>query len=440
MDLKSSPIDGPLTGSYRPPGDKSISHRLALLCAMAKGRSVVHGFLDSHDTLATAKAMEAMGADIEWTPTEHGYSLVIQGGHLRAPEVPLDFGNSGTGIRLSAGLLAGLGEVLTPPVVDIELIGDASLSRRPMMRIIEPLKTHGADVKATDGHAPLFVRPSTLHGARHDLNIASAQVKSALLLAGLNAHGQTRIKEPTASRDHTERLFEACGVELERVSDTEVVLNGPQSVKSGIHHVPGDISSAAFMLAAGLLVPGSEVTLHHVGLNPTRDGILRIIRAMQGQLEVDRDSSKVGEPIGVIKVRASALMGIDIDPDWVPLAIDEFPMVMGMAALAQGSTTIRGAAELRVKESDRLAMMCSQLKALGVEVEERPDGATVVGGQLQGGTVECAGDHRIAMTFAVLGLVAQSPIVIKDAHWMQTSYPSFVDDLNRLGGRLEWLG
>lgn len=440
MDLKSSPIQQPLKGIYRPPGDKSISHRLALLCALAHGTSEVHGFLDSQDTVATAKAMEAMGADIEWTRTGHGYSLVIHGGQLRIPTEPLDFGNSGTGIRLCAGLLAGLGEVLPSPIRQIKLIGDASLSRRPMMRIIEPLLAHGAKVAATEGHAPLMVEPSVLHGATHDLKIASAQVKSALLLAGLHAHGQTRITEPSASRDHTERLFEACGVKLERLSETEILLDGPQTVRPGIHHVPGDISSATFMLAAGLLVPGSEVTVQHVGLNSTRDGILRIIRAMEGRLDVELDAAPVGEPIGVVKVQASGLKGVDIAPEWVPLAIDEFPMVMGMAAVAQGVTTLSGASELRVKESDRLAMMCSQLRALGVEVEERPDGARIMGGQLQGGSVACDGDHRIAMTFAVLGLVASAPIVIKDAQWMQTSYPNFVDDLNRLGGRLEWLG
>lgn len=440
MDLKSSPVQQPLKGRYRPPGDKSISHRLALLCALAEGRSEVHGFLDSQDTVATAKAMEAMGAHIEWERSEYGYSLVINGGRLRIPKAPLDFGNSGTGIRLSAGLLAGLGEVLEPPIGPIELIGDASLSRRPMMRIIEPLLAHGAKAKATEGHAPLHVVPSVLHGATHHLKIASAQVKSALLLAGLNAHGQTRITEPSVSRDHTERLFEACGVHLERISETEVLLNGPQAVQPGVHQVPGDISSATFILAAGLLVPGSEVTVHHVGLNPTRDGIVRIIHAMEGQLDVEVDPHSVGEPIGGLKVQASQLKGVDIPPEWVPLAIDEFPMVMGMAAVAQGTTTLSGAEELRVKESDRLAMMCSQLRALGVDVEERADGARITGGELQGGSVVCEGDHRIAMTFAILGLVANAPIVIKDAHWMQTSYPKFVDDLNRLGGRLEWLG
>ncbi len=439
MDLKSSPIASPLSGHYRPPGDKSVSHRLALLSALADGRSEISGFLNSADTIATAVATEALGARIEWKKTPQGFDLTIEGGNLSCPQGPLDFGNSGTGIRLMAGVLAGLGN--RAPFADqrIELMGDASLSRRPMMRIVEPLQALGAEIEATDGHAPLFVRPQALLGQAQVLKVASAQVKSAILLAGLNASGETRVTEPTPSRDHTERLLEAFGVRVERISDTEVSLQGGQTLTAGQFEVPGDISSAAFIMAAGLLVPGSDIVLEHVGLNPTRDGILRVIKLMGGSFELDVDCASKGEPMGTVCIKSAALKGQAIPAEWVPLAIDEFPIIMGMAALAEGETIVTGAQELRVKESDRIALMCSELSKVGVEIEETPDGAIVRGGQITGGVVECGGDHRIAMTFAVLGLVAQSPIIIRDAHWMETSYPGFVDDLNGLGAQLEWL-
>ncbi len=439
MDLKSSPVASPLAGHYRPPGDKSVSHRLALLSALAKGTSHVRGFLDSADTIATAVATEALGARIEWTRTPQGFDLVIEGGDLHAPQAPLDFGNSGTGIRLMAGLLAGLGSHPKFTNQCIQLTGDASLSRRPMMRIVEPLQALGGDIDASHGCAPLFVRPRQLSGQTQTLKVASAQVKSAILLAALNASGETRVIEPAPSRDHTERLLQAYGVEVDRISETEVSVFGGQTLESGVFEVPGDISSAAFVMAAGLLVPGSDIVLEHVGLNPTRDGILRVIDAMGGAFDVRVDARSTGEPIGTIAIKSASLKGHGIPPEWVPLAIDEFPIIMGMAALAEGETSIVGAEELRVKESDRLALMCSELLKLGVDVEETSDGALVRGGRVKGGVVECGGDHRIAMTFAVLGLVAQSPITIRDAHWMQTSYPGFVDDLNRLGAQLEWL-
>ncbi|HEY7906051.1 MAG TPA: 3-phosphoshikimate 1-carboxyvinyltransferase [Wenzhouxiangella sp.] len=439
MDLKSSPIASPLSGRYRPPGDKSVSHRLALLSALADGTSHIRGFLDSADTIATAVATQALGAHIEWTRTSHGFDLVVEGGGLHAPKGPLDFGNSGTGIRLMAGVLAGLGHHQAFANQSIQLTGDESLSRRPMMRIVEPLRALGSDIEATNGHAPLVVRPGQLAGQAHILKMASAQVKSAILLAGLNASGETRVTEPAPSRDHTERLLQAFGVEIDRVSETEIALVGGQTLSAGVFEVPGDISSAAFVMAAGLLVSGSEIFLEHVGLNPTRDGMLRVIEAMGGGFDVMVDPQASGEPIGTIAIKSASLKGQPIPPEWVPLAIDEFPIIMGMAALAEGETRVVGAEELRVKESDRLALMCSELGKLGVDVEETPDGAVIRGGDVKGGVVECGGDHRIAMTFAVLGLVAQHPIIIRDAHWMQTSYPGFVDDLNRLGAQLEWL-
>lgn len=439
MDLKSSPVSAPLSGHYRPPGDKSVSHRLALLSALAGGTSHIRGFLDSADTIATAVATEALGAHIEWKRTPHGFDMVVEGGDLHAPEAPLDFGNSGTGIRLMAGVLAGLGHHRAFANQSIQLTGDESLSRRPMMRIVEPLRALGSDIDATNGHAPLVVRPGQLAGQTHVLKVASAQVKSAILLAGLHASGETRVTEPSPSRDHTERLLQAYGVQVERASTTEISLLGGQALVPGVFEVPGDISSAAFVMAAGLLVPGSDIVLDHVGLNPTRDGILRVIDAMGGALDVMVEPKPSGEPIGTIALKSADLNGFAIPAEWVPLAIDEFPIIMGMASLAEGETRVVGAEELRVKESDRLALMCSELSKLGVDVEETPDGAVIHGGQIKGGVVECGGDHRIAMTFAVLGLVAQNSIIIRDAHWMQTSYPGFVDDLNRLGAQLEWL-
>jgi 3-phosphoshikimate 1-carboxyvinyltransferase len=439
MDLRSSPIGRGLKGVYRPPSDKSISHRLALLGALTPGTTIVHSYLDSADTIATAKAMEAMGARVDWALGEYGWSLTIHGGQLKPPSQPLDFQNSGTGMRLGAGLLSGLGVQRGLAGQVIELIGDQSLSKRPMERIVTPLKAQGADICSTDGHAPLVVRPSLLSGHAHQLTVASAQIKSAILLAGLNAEGVTSVAEPAPSRDHTERLFEAFGVTIERASPLEVSLVGGQQPSPGQHTVPGDLSSAAFIMAASLLVPNSEVLVRSVGLNPSRSGLLQIIEAMQGSWEAQATTSVGAEPVGDLFIQSQALKGAVIPPQWVPLAIDEFPIVMGMAAAAEGETLISGASELRVKESDRLALMCSELQKLGVELEEHETGARILGGDIQGGTVESDGDHRIAMTFAVLGLIATAPIVIRDAEWMQTSYPRFVEDMNALGAKMEWL-
>lgn len=438
MDLKSTPIKAGLRGSYRPPSDKSISHRLALLSGLCAGTSKVEAYLNSADTLATLAAMEALGAKVVRAEGEHGLSLEITGGDLKVPTQALDFGNSGTGIRLAAGLLAGLGHMPGLNGHTISLVGDESLSHRPMQRIVRPLAAQGAAIESTDGHAPLLVTPQRLKGHTHKLAVASAQVKSAILLAGLHAEGRTTVQEPGPSRDHTERLFEAFGVRVERGADHTVSVMGGQTLRAGNHEVPGDLSSASFIMAAALLAPNSEVNIQSVGLNPSRAGILRIIDAMGGHLEQTTETQVGAEPVGAISVKASQIKGVEVPAEWVPLAIDEFPILMGMAALAQGETVISGASELRVKESDRIALMCSELKKLGVVVNEQPDGAIIRGGQVSGGVVESGGDHRIAMTFAVLGLVAKAPIVIRDAHWMETSYPGFVDDLNALGGQLVW--
>ena len=430
MRLVVHPAKAALTGNYRPPGDKSISHRLAILGGLAEGETVVTGYLESADTRATLAAMAALGAHVE----ERGAEILIRGGALSAPAAALDLGNSGTGVRLLAGALAGQPALIGST---IRLIGDDSLSRRPMGRITEPLARMGARIADHDGGLPLTLYPGPLRAIRYRPPVASAQVKSAVLLAGLVAEGETVVDEPGPSRDHTERLLPAFGVAIRREGEL-IRLQGGQRLKPGRFHVPGDLSSSAFALGAGLLVPGSRVQLDNVGLNPSRDGVLRILLAMGGDLSEQRDSALGNEPVGSLSVRASELRGIEIPPQWVPLAIDEFPLIMALAAAAVGTTVITGAAELRVKESDRLAVMCRQLARLGVSVEETADGAIVHGGRVAGGTVDSAGDHRIAMSLAVLGLVAQAPVRIENAEWIRTSYPGFVADMSALGAEMLW--
>jgi 3-phosphoshikimate 1-carboxyvinyltransferase len=430
MRLKVQPARAPLSGEYRPPGDKSVSHRAAIFGGLAEGETEIHGFLDSADTRATLKTMRALGAGI----SESGGVIRMRGGQLRAPAGDLDLGNSGTGMRLLAGALAGHPDLFG---ASIRLIGDESLSSRPMGRIIEPLRAMGADIDSIDGHAPLTVRPRQLRGMRYEQPMASAQVKSALLLAGLNAEGATEVVEPGISRDHTERMLPAFGARLTR-GDCQCHLEGRQLLRGTVCRVPGDLSSAAFVMAAGLLVGGSTVELTEVGLNPTRDGVLRILDAMGANLERTMLTRGEGEPVGHLRVHPTRLRGVDVKSEWVPLAIDEFPVLMALAACAEGTTRIRGAEELRVKESDRLAVMCRELSKLGVGIAEHPDGADITGGPVQGGRVDSHGDHRIAMSLAVLGLVAEAPVEIENAQWIRTSYPGFVDDMRALGAEMEW--
>ncbi|MDT8449464.1 MAG: 3-phosphoshikimate 1-carboxyvinyltransferase [Wenzhouxiangellaceae bacterium] len=427
MKLCVRPAPGPLSGALAPPGDKSVSHRAAIFGGLADGTTRIEGFLEAGDTLATLAAMADLGARVE----RDGGRVEISGGRLRAPAAALDLGNSGTGIRLLTGALAGHPDLIGERV---ELIGDASLSRRPMDRIIEPLAAMGARIDSRDGHAPLVVRPCRLHPAEHRLKIASAQVKSAILLAALNADGATRVIEPGPSRDHTERLLPAFGVEPRREGDG-LVLEGPARLHAAEIEVPGDLSSAAFPIAAAVLVPGSAVRIGPVGVNPSRDGFLRVLERMAPGAVRRRDdgAGRAGtEPSAVLEIRSVPLAGVEIPREWVPLAIDEFPVIMALAACAEGETRISGAEELRVKESDRLAVMSRQLRRLGVEVEERPDGALVRGGPVRGGEVDAEGDHRIAMSLAVLALAADAPVKIHGAEWIRTSYPAFVDDLNAL--------
>ncbi|TVQ27889.1 MAG: 3-phosphoshikimate 1-carboxyvinyltransferase [Wenzhouxiangella sp.] len=432
MKLRVTPISRPLTGRYLPPGDKSISHRLAILGGLAQGETRISGFLDAADTRATLTAMAELGAAVE----ESDGLICIRGGRLKAPAAALDLGNSGTGMRLLCGALCGHPDLVGQ---ELSLVGDESLSGRPMARITRPLGEMGARIRTVDGHAPLGLQPTKLRGIRYVMPVASAQVKSAVLLAGLFADGDTAVIEPGPSRDHSERLFPAFGVELFDAAPG-IGVRGGQQLEGGRFHVPGDLSSAAFVIAAGLLAAAEQgIELANVGINPTRDGVLRILRAMGGKLTLSQAEPIGNEPVGSIKVQPSALTGIDIPAEWVPLAIDEFPVIMALAAVASGTTRIQGAAELRVKESDRLAVMSEQLRRLGVRLEETPDGAVVEGGSVRGGQVDSAGDHRIAMSLAVLGLVADGPVEIDHAEWIRTSYPGFVDDMRSLGANLEWL-
>ncbi|RFF26373.1 MULTISPECIES: 3-phosphoshikimate 1-carboxyvinyltransferase [unclassified Wenzhouxiangella] len=430
MRLIVRPAARALNGRYRPPGDKSVSHRAAILGGLAGGETEIHGFLDSADTHATLSAMQQLGARVE----ESNGVIRMRGGSLRSPTGPLDLGNSGTGMRLLAGALAGHPDLQESR---IELIGDASLSRRPMSRIIDPLALMGARIDSQESRAPLVIEPSPLNGRRHALNVASAQVKSAILLAGLNAEGETVVVEPGVSRDHTERMLPAFGASLHD-GDPGVAIHGGQSLSGCRIDVPGDLSSAAFALAAGLMVEGSEIELDGVGLNPTRSGVIEVVQAMGAGLVIEGDQTEGGEPLGRLTVSASSISGVDIAPELVPLAIDEFPLIMALAAAADGRTRIRGASELRVKESDRIAVMCRELARLGVELEELDDGAIITGGRIHGGNVDSHGDHRVAMSLAVLGLVAEGPVTIDNAEWIRTSYPGFVDDMRALGAEMEW--
>ena len=433
MKLIVQPASVPLSGALRPPGDKSISHRAALLGGLARGTSRIEGFLAADDTLATLHAMAQLGAAV----SRDGDRVEIEGRGLQPPERALDLGNSGTGIRLLSGALAGHPDLYGSRIT---LVGDESLSRRPMGRVIEPLEHMGARIDSQEGRCPLMVHPRPLVARQHRLKIASAQVKSAIVLAGLHAAGETVLFEPAPSRDHTERLLPAFGVQPV-LAEGRVAITGPVTLHGAWVCVPGDLSSAAFLIAAALLVEGSTVEIGPVGTNPTRDGFLRTIEQMApGCLTRQSVAGDAGaEPIASLVVKGSgALIGLAFPTEWVPLAIDELPLLMALAATARGTTVIAGAAELRVKESDRLAVMCRQLARLGVRLEERPDGAEIRGGPIRGGVVDAEGDHRIAMSLAVLALIADAPVIIENAEWIRTSYPGFVDDLAALGAILEW--
>jgi len=409
------------------PGDKSISHRAIMLGALADGVTHVSGFLEGEDSLATLKAFAAMGVRIEG-PDEG--NVMIQGVGLRglkAPPGPLDLGNSGTSMRLLSGLLAG-------QTFDVELIGDSSLMGRPMRRVTEPLGRMGARIDTTaGGTAPLRIHGGqTLRGINYAMPMASAQVKSSLLLAGLYAGGRTCVSEPAPTRDHTERMLVGMGYPVNRDGDW-ICLDGGGRLKATDIDVPADISSAAFFLVGASIAPGSELVLEHVGVNPTRTGVLDILKRMGADIRIERQRECGGEPVADLVVRSAELEGIEIPPELVPLAIDEFPVLFVAAACARGTTLLTGAEELRVKESDRIQVMADGLQRLGIDARPTPDGLVIQGGQLRGGSVDSHGDHRIAMAFAMAALRATGPIEIEDCANVNTSFPGFVALASRCG-------
>ncbi|WP_256646979.1 3-phosphoshikimate 1-carboxyvinyltransferase [Thermomonas paludicola] len=411
----------PLRGTLSMPGDKSVSHRAVMFAALADGVSQIDGFLEGEDTRATAAIFAQLGVRIE-TPSPsrrvvHGVG--IDG--LRAPDGPLDCGNAGTGMRLLAGLLAA-------QRFDSVLVGDASLSRRPMRRVTVPLVAMGARIETGQGGVP----PLRIHGGQslvgieHTLEVASAQVKSALLLAGLYAHGETVVREPHPTRDYTERMLAAFGVAIDyRPGDAR--LRGGQRLRATDVAVPADFSSAAFFLVAASIVPGSELCLKAVGLNPRRTGLLQALRMMGADITEACGGMHGGEPVADLVVRHAPLRGIEVPEALVPDMIDEFPALFVAAACADGPTVVRGAAELRVKESDRLGVMAAGLRTLGLRVDETPDGATIHPGALAGGEITSQHDHRIAMAFSVAAQRATGEVLIRDVDTVATSFPGFAE-------------
>lgn len=416
-----------LQGELDIPGDKSVSHRAVMLAALADGVSTIDGFLEGEDTRATAAIFSQLGVRIE-TPSPsrrivHGVG--IDG--LRAPGVPLDCGNAGTGMRLLSGLLAA-------QAFDSTLVGDESLSRRPMRRVIDPLSRMGARIESeAGGLPPLSIRGGqTIRGMDYTLEVASAQVKSAVLLAGLYAEGETVVREPHPTRDYTERMLTAFGVDIE-FSPGHARLRGGQRLRATDIAVPADFSSAAFFIVAASIVPGSELRLRAVGLNPRRTGLLIALRAMGADIVEENRSEHGGEPVADLVVRHAPLHGIEVPVEIVPDMIDEFPALFVAAACAEGRTTVRGAAELRVKESDRLASMATGLRTLDIRVDETPDGATVLGGQIGSGEVHSHDDHRIAMAFSVAAQRASGPVRIFDVANVATSFPGYGALAQRIG-------
>lgn len=435
-DHSSNPVfhvqpGGALSGRVRVPGDKSMSHRSVMLGALAEGDTRVAGFLEGADALATLAAFRQLGVQIEGP--RYG-ELLIRGAGLHglaAADGPLDLGNSGTSMRLLSGLLAGQS-------FDSTLTGDDSLRRRPMGRVTEPLTTMGATIEtAPGGTAPLLIRGGrALRGMTYEMPVASAQVKSALLLAGLYAEGDTWVHEPAPTRDHTERMLEGFGYSVRRDGAWSGLAGGGRLQGCDID-VPADISSAAFFLVGASIAAGSDLVLEHVGINPTRTGVLDILDLMGADIELRHQREVGGEPVADIHVCSRSLHGITIPERLVPLAIDEFPAIFIAAACAHGTTVLTGAEELRVKESDRIAVMADGLAALGIHVEPRPDGIVIHGGTLGGGTVDSHGDHRIAMAFAMAALRSTDAITIRDCRNVDTSFPGFASLSREVGLALD---
>ena len=424
----------PLKGEISPPPDKSISHRAIIISSLSEGKSIIRNFLNAEDPLRTCNAFRQMGINIEERETQNSKlktqctDMVIHGKGLMGLELPkdiIDCGNSGTTMRLLCGVLAGQPFPAT-------LIGDSSLMRRPMQRVITPLTEMGAIIQSEKGYPPLAIKGGDLKPIDYKSPVASAQVKSAVLLAGLYCDGITSVSEPEKSRDHTERMLKAAGVNIE-IKELKVSVTGKAKLKPLDTTIPGDFSSAAFFIVAGAIVPDSKILIKNVGINPTRTGLLDILKKMGANITLKNKREVSGEPVSDIYINHSHLKGIEIRGDMIPKTIDEFPILCIAASLAQGTTKITGAKELRVKESDRISSMANELRKMGVEVEELPDGITIKGRErLKAATVQSYGDHRVAMSMAIAGLVADGETIVKDTECVNTSFPGFMEMLKRL--------
>ena len=425
-DVKLITPSSRLKGSVSPPGDKSISHRAVMLASLADGESQIQNLLPAEDCFSTVEAFKAMGVPISLSPTG---AVNVQGKGMKGlaqPAKELYLGNSGTTMRLLLGILAGQSYIAT-------LTGDESLSRRPMKRVTEPLREMGAKIQGPEdaNFPPITIKGGELHGIRYNNEIASAQVKSAILLAGLYADGESEVKEVVSSRDHMERMLTLFGAKFKKKGS--VCLAGKtETLKPQRMDIPGDISSAAFFIVGALMVPGSEVLIRNVLLNPTRTGFLEVLRKMGAQISVENPREQ-WEPIGDIRVKSSKLQGVKIGKRMIPSLIDELPVLMVACSLAEGESEIRGAGELRVKETDRIKAMCANLTRLGVKVKEYPDGCRIHGRlDLEGGIVESFGDHRIAMAMAIAGIACKKELKIQASDCVAVSYPRFFEDLDRL--------
>jgi 3-phosphoshikimate 1-carboxyvinyltransferase len=423
--LVISPAKG-LRGSTPVPGDKSLSHRALLLGALAAGKTEVRGWLAAGDTEATLGAVRTLGIRIDRHDTN---TLTVYGGTMQQPQSVLDFVNAGTGIRLAAGILAGQPFAST-------LDGSYQLRRRPMRRITEPLSLMGARISSDEGKCPLVIEPAALHGIEYAMPVASAQVKSAILLAGLFAQGDTTIIEPGPARDHTERMLVSMGARI-RTEGNRVIVSPAPSLQPMDMTVPGDFSSAAFVMVAATIVPDSDVTLTGVNLNLTRTGLLDILQEMGADIVAQETGLEAGEPVGTIRIRSSQLRGMEVGGEVVVRMIDEFPVFMIAALCADGETIVRDARELRVKETDRIAVMAGELRKMGAVIEEREDGFRIMGRQaLHAATVEGHDDHRIAMSLSVAALVTPGDTVVNDTRCTRDSFPGFADLLRHLGAEV----
>ncbi|MBI5664567.1 MAG: 3-phosphoshikimate 1-carboxyvinyltransferase [Nitrospirae bacterium] len=434
MNRISIKYKGPLRGEITTPPDKSISHRAIMFSSLAEGQSIVRNFLQAEDPLRTLEAFKQMGIQIEHRTqnTEHRLAdneIIIHGkglNGLSAPQDIIDCGNSGTTMRLLCGVLAG-------QPFSTALTGDSSLRSRPMKRVITPLTEMGAVIESENGFPPLRIKGGKLTPISYKSPVASAQVKSAIMLAGLYCEGVTTVIEPGKSRDHTERMLKACGVDIS-LNDLEVSVRGVASLKPMEITVPGDLSSAAFFIVAGLLVPGSEILIRNTGINPTRSGLIDVLNLMGARIKLENERLVSGEPVADLYVKHSQLKGIDIGGDLILRAIDEFPVLCVAAAKAEGTTRITGAKELRVKESDRIASMATELRKMDVKIEELEDGLIIEGREdLKPAAAVSYGDHRIAMSMLIAGLTASGETTVEDTDCVNTSFPGFMDMLKGLG-------